>query len=737
MIRRGLLSFLLLSATGTLALSHSSFGHIRGVVRDPQQRTVKDAQITLKARQSALVLSARTDDSGAFAIQGIPIGEYTLSVEAAGFSKVEQAVTITSGDSAVLQLQLQVAPVTERVDIVESPGVVESDSPTPTTLVNRLEIARSPGADRSNSLAAITDYVPGAYTTHDQLHVRGGHQVSWLIDGIPVPNTNIAANVGPQFDPKDVDYLEVQRGGYSAEYGDRTYGVFNVVPRTGWERHNEGEALISYGNFNQTNDQVSFGSHSDKMAYYFSLNGNRSDFGLSAPTRDVIHDAENGFGGFASLVFVPSAANQFRLVTSGRTDHYQVPNDADAQAAGIRDVEKEADYFANFSWLRTLGKDRLLTISPFYHFNRANFEGGPGDTPLISQEKRDSHYAGAQIALSILTSKHDLRGGIYGFFQHDSAFFGLRATDGSGLSLSQNEKVEGNQSALFLEDQYKLTRWLTVTAGLRLTHFAGSVSENAASPRVGAAVRVPRVKVVLHGFYGRYYQAPPLSTVSGPLIDVALNQGFGFLPLHGERDEEWQAGASLPLKGWVVDAGYFHTAAKNFFDHNAIGNSNIFFPLTIDRAHIRGFELTLKSPRLWQRIQLHAAYSHQRAEGQGAITGGLTDFSPPANTFFLDHDQRHTLNAGGDVDLPVRIFAAAMIHYGSGFVDSGGPAHLPGHTTFDLSFGKSFGERWSAAVHLVNAADNRFLLDNSLTFGGTHFVDPRQIYGEVRYRFHY
>ena len=47
---------------------------------------------------------------------------------------------------------------------------------------------------------------------HDQLHVRGGHQVTWAIDGVPVPNTNIATNVGPQFDPKDVDYMEVQRG---------------------------------------------------------------------------------------------------------------------------------------------------------------------------------------------------------------------------------------------------------------------------------------------------------------------------------------------------------------------------------------------------------------------------------------------------------------------------------------------------------------------------------------------
>ncbi|MBZ5500169.1 MAG: Plug domain-containing protein [Acidobacteriia bacterium] len=52
---------------------------------------------------------------------------------------------------------------------------------------------------------------------HDQLHIQGGHQVSWLVDGVTVPNTDIAGNVGPQIDPKDIDSLETQRGGYSAE----------------------------------------------------------------------------------------------------------------------------------------------------------------------------------------------------------------------------------------------------------------------------------------------------------------------------------------------------------------------------------------------------------------------------------------------------------------------------------------------------------------------------------------
>src|SRR4029077_294005 len=156
--------------------------------------------------------------------------------------------------------------------------------------LNREEIARTPGANQTNSLAIITDFVPGAYMVHDQLHVRGGHQVSWLVDGVPVPNTNIASNVGPQFDPKDIDYLEVQRGGYSAEYGDRAYGTFNVVPRSGFERNNEAEIVASYGSFNNTENQISFGDHTERFAFYGSFSGYRNDLGLETSSPDVLHD---------------------------------------------------------------------------------------------------------------------------------------------------------------------------------------------------------------------------------------------------------------------------------------------------------------------------------------------------------------------------------------------------------------------------------------------------------------
>ena len=349
--------------------------------------------------------------------------------------------------------------------------------------------------------------------------------------GLPVPNTNIADTVGPQFDPKDIDYLEVQRGGYTAEYGDRTYAMFNVVPRSGFERDREAELLVSYGNFNQTNDQLSFGDHTKRFAYYASVNGNRSDYGLETPVTQVLHDQSNGFGGFASLIFNANPKDQFRLVTALRRDFYQVPNDQDAQNAGIRDVEHERDAFINFSWMRTLNDKLLLTISPFYHYNRAAFTGGPNDTPVIARDERSSQYGGAQVVLGALTRQHNAKAGFYGFFQRDSAFFSLQGDDGDDgnpVNLQQRENPHGNLAAFFVEDQYRPISWLTLSGGLRFTRFHGALTENATSPRVGAAIRIPRVNVTLHGFYGRLYQAPPLSTLSGPLLAICAGPGCRF-----------------------------------------------------------------------------------------------------------------------------------------------------------------------------------------------------------------
>lgn len=737
-----------------VTVSATIFGSVRGIVHDPQHRPVQGAMVMLKAKSSEWAKSTNTDANGSFEFNAVPVGEYSVIVANPGFVQGSQEVVVESGTEPVVHLQLRVAVANETVNVSAQPAVAPTDSVTPTTTVSRTDIQRTPGADRTNSLAMITDYVPGAYFTHDQLHIRGGHQTSWLIDGVPVPNTNIASNLGAQFDPKDVDYLEVQRGSYSAAFGDRTYGVFNIAPRTGFERNNQAELILSAGNFYQTNDQFNFGSHTERFAYYASVNGNRSDLGIQTPVPQVVHDAENGYGGFGSLIFNVDPSNQLRLVTSLRKDYYQIPydpfpndienNPVDGQypSIGLRDGDHESDAIVNFSWVHTFNSQVLLTVSPFFHYNRADYSSSGQDFPVATTQNRGSTYAGGQVSLAANVAKNNLQVGLYSFYQKDNELFGAVFNNGSGAPFSDMEHPSGNLEAFFVDDKFKPFSWLMLTAGMRPTRFSGGVSESTISPRFGTSVVVPHLHWVFRAFYGHYYQAPPLITASGPLLNFAQASSLGFIPLHGERDEEHQFGVTIPYRGWTLDADNFRTNVVNFFDHNNIGESNLFFPITIGQAVIRGWELTLRSPRIAHRGQIHLAYSNQIAEGGGAITGGLTNFSFPAGLSPLDHDQRNTLNVGGDVNLPWRSYASTNVYYGSGFSNAfpGQPYpgnYLPQHTTFDLSLGKDFGEKYSISLNGLNVANRRVELDNSVTFGGFHWNNPREIYAEFRYRFHY
>ncbi|HEX3913854.1 MAG TPA: TonB-dependent receptor [Steroidobacteraceae bacterium] len=721
---------------GSASAHAADVGSVRGIVHDQQHRPIAEAQVTLKSATSDWRQSTVTGADGEFSFMTVPLGDYVLRVAAADFAPSAQAATVASGSSPIAHVQLVKGGTLDTVTVSAPKETTVLTSATPTTVVNRQDIARAPGADRSNSLAMITDFVPGAYVVHDQLHVRGGHQTTWAIDGVEIPNTNIASNLGPQIDPKDIDYLEVQRGSYQADQGDRTYGVFNVVPRTGFERNNQAELVASGGSFGQTNDYFSVGSHTERLAYYASVNGNRSDLGIAAPVAQIMHDAEDGGGGFGTVIFNATPDDQFRLVFSGRHDDYQIPI-TPGQIAD--DVQRETDSFAILSWVRKLGADAALTTSLFYHQNRADLDGGAGDAPISTTDQRSSTYVGGQETFRWHVSRHDVQIGVTGFSQHDSEAFDVLFNDGSHAPpINQALNPSGELIAAYIEDTYRAASWLTFAGGVRQTHFAGEVTENASSPRIGVTVALPGVTWLLRGFWGKYYQAPPLTTLSGPLLEFAQNNDLGFIPLHGERDEEYQFGLTIPIEGWTIDVDHFRTAARNFFDHNNIGNSNAFLPLTIEGALIRGNELAVRSPKMWDVGQFHLSYSNQTADGFGAINGGLTDFSPPAGSFALDHDQRNTVSAGFDVNLPGQAFASMSLSYGSGFANGDAPpSHLPGHAELGLSAGKSFTESFSASVTILNLTDRRLLVDNSLTFGGVHYNDPRQIYAQIHYRFGY
>jgi hypothetical protein len=763
-MRRFLLVGALL-ATASLPAFATVFATIHGVVHDPQHRPIAGAAVILKAAGSEFVLQTTTDSEGEFELVRAPIGVYRLTVEASGFESATEAITVASGTNPVLHIPLAIEGRSQAV-IVRGEFTTVNDTATPETLITRQTIDETPGADRTTGMEMVTDYVPGSYMTHDMLHMRGGHQTSWLIDGIAIPNTKIASNVGPQIDPKDIDSLETQRGSYDADEGDRTYGMFNVLPRNGFEFNRNGELLLSAGNFYTGEAQISLGDHSQKTAWYASATGSRSNFGLATPVNAINHDETNSESGFASLIRNQTANDQVRLDGQIRQDFFQVPYDpssADYEcesdyycSAGLRDRQTERDGFLIGNWAHTISPKAQFSLAPFYHYNLSNYDSRTTDFPVATTWHQSSNYVGAQGDMHADWGWNSFSGGLYSFYQKEDDLFGVES-GGTCLTTTSQCNTPASAKAGLLEfsvgDHLRLGPYITLLGGERFSIFRAELNESAIYPRIGATVRIPRLNWVLRGFYGHFFQPAPILTVSSSVLNYAGSLGGGentFTPLPSERDEEHQFGIEIPYRGWILDVDTFKNRVNNFLDHSNLGESNMYFPIAVDGALVRAWELTFHSPQLARFGQFYVTYSNQIAEQRGNIIGGFTCSlaNDPAcdlgsQYVALDHDQRHTLNTGFKASLPAHTWFATNVYYGSGFTNGlagadEGPyngAYLPVHTTFDSSVGRSFGENWRLSATAVNVTNHRVLLDNSITIGGFHWNDPRMLQVEARYRF--
>jgi outer membrane receptor protein involved in Fe transport len=755
---------LLLLAAASPAFA-TVFATVNGVVHDPQHRPIAGAAVVLKATESDFMMNTRTAADGDFVFASVPIGAYRLEVKAPGFAIDSQPLTVASGTNPVLHIPLEVAASTQSVVVHAGEDAAAIDAVTPTTLISREQIETTPGAGRTLGMQMITDYVPGSYMTHDMLHIRGGHQTSWLIDGISIPNTKIASNLGPQIDPKDIDQLEVQRGSYGADVGDRTYGVFDVLPRNGFEFDHQGELLVTGGNFKTGEAQLSFGDHSAKTAWYASATGSRSDYGLAPPVPEVLHDATNSGSGFLTLIRNQTSSDQLRLTAQYRQDFFEVPYDPNPDdwqqtgyyaSYGLRDVQKERDSFVIANWVHTLSPKALFEVAPFWHFNQANYDSKATDLPVATTWHQASNYAGAQADVRVNTGPNNFSGGLYSFAQWEDDLYGLKVNDGSGASEANTPaKTTAGIVEVHASDHLRIGKYVTLLGGLRVSSYYAGLDETAVYPRVGATAEIPHLHWVLRGFYGRFFQPAPVLTVSSSMLNYVHGQPDGpntFIPVPSERDEEHQFGILIPWRGWSLDVDTFRNRVNNFLDHANVGASNLYFPIAVDGALVRAWEMALRSPQIARRGQFHLAYSNQIAEQRGPVTGGYTcdlpgdpacDDGPGYEP--VDHDQRHTLNTGLNVALPARTWFASNVYYGSGFTNglagSGvGPyqgAYLPAHTTFDISGGWNVGENWKVSASVLNVTDHRVLLDNSVTVGGFHYNDPRMVTGEVRYRFRF
>ncbi len=321
-------------------------------------------------------------------------------------------------------------------------------------------------------------------------------------------------------------------------------------------------------------------------------------------------------------------------------DYYQIPydpnpNDWENQlydSSGLRDGQHETDGHAAFSWIHTFNPASLFEISPFYHYNNADYSPMPTICLRPREPGRSASTPVAQAYYSTTGHRNSLRPD---FTVTDNT----RTTSSASLSTMAAHPISlpnirgcRRSGGGLCRGQLPADLVADSDRRVRQTHFQAAIAENAIYPRIGVAVLIPRLGWVLRGFYGHFYQPPPLTSLSGPALEYAQGNDTSFVPLRGERDEEHQFGLQIPWRGWLLDADTFQTRANNFLDHSNIGESSIFIPVTVDGALIQGWELTMRSPRLALWSSASRLFQPDRTAA-GAITGGLICYppdSPPA-----------------------------------------------------------------------------------------------------------
>lgn len=240
------MAFLLaISLAGTLPLfAQVATGNIRGTVADQSGGVVPKCSVTITNTQTGAQRSVLTNERGDFNIASVPIGNYSMAAEAAGFQrKTLTGIELQVDQTATFEVVLSPGAVTESVEVHAAAPLLESQTSSLGQVVEQRNILDMPLNGRNPfALGALSGgTVPMTGLTTNLPIVAGGGRFSAndiLLDGVDDNIRNFNGSVGragltyvPSVDA--VEEFKVKTNNFAAEYGHSAGYVMNAAIKAG------------------------------------------------------------------------------------------------------------------------------------------------------------------------------------------------------------------------------------------------------------------------------------------------------------------------------------------------------------------------------------------------------------------------------------------------------------------------------------------------------------------------
>lgn len=223
-------------------------GIIDGTAQDPTGAVVPGATVTLTNMGTGETRTLITDDLGRFTFPNLPVGKYTLTVEAAGFKKyVESGIPLRVTEHLNLTVALEVGAVTAEVEVSAAVTTVETKSSTLGKVIETRAVVDLPLNGRN--FLQLTTLVPGSvpaigYSLPANPSTPGGISTSPQVNGMRAESNNYLLDGADNNEPflgsaavvpsvEALQEFKIQSNLYSAEFGSGGGAIVNVVTKSG------------------------------------------------------------------------------------------------------------------------------------------------------------------------------------------------------------------------------------------------------------------------------------------------------------------------------------------------------------------------------------------------------------------------------------------------------------------------------------------------------------------------
>ena len=259
---------------GGLVFAQRATGRISGQVMDPGGNLIPGASVQIVNQDTLVRRTGKTDATGAFVFLSLSPGHYQVIVEADGFERKQEVVTLASGQAVVLDARMAVRSEQTQVEVIgaAAPTSVETDTASISTTIGQQEVTGY-GLNGRNFSQLIT-MAPGVsnQTGQDEakvgvagsakFSVNGGRVEynTFEVDGSDVLNTSINASRGqgePLMVYPSIDAIlemKVLTADYSALYGKSASGSVLVSTKSGTDKlHGSAYGFLRNEMFNARN----------------------------------------------------------------------------------------------------------------------------------------------------------------------------------------------------------------------------------------------------------------------------------------------------------------------------------------------------------------------------------------------------------------------------------------------------------------------------------------------------